>query len=246
MRPRLSQLDLWKRHEERVCEVLAYALTLLQNKLDLIQDEDKLNRELHFCLREANDYYYKQGRGVDTPFIYEAQNQPSRHHRRKKATREDKRPDFQTGFVDHSEYDPQKKDKFFCIECKRLGKASSRKWILNENYVNNGIARFIEEQHGYAFEVESGAMVGYVESSDFDNILLEVNAALIAFEPTLLEIQSSNSIWSSVECNLLEHTFKRSFPSFSFVLKHFWIDLRGKLKPPPKRKRRNDDPKSIL
>jgi hypothetical protein len=230
MQPRLSKLNLWKRHEERVCEVLAHALVLLQNKSGLIQDEDELNRELFFCLREANAYFYAQGRGVENTLDYDSKNQPSSLHSRK-APREDKRPDFQWGFRDPSEQDPQKQEKHFCIECKRLGNAPNPKWVLNENYVNNGIARFLEETHGYAFEVESGAMVGYIESSDFDDILSEVNVALIAFQSTLLQIQPSNSIWSSTESNPLEHIFDRSFPISPFTLKHFWIDLRGKLSP---------------
>lgn len=228
MPPRLSKLNLWKRHEERVCEVLAYALVLLQKRTNLIQDEDELNRELHFCLREANAYFSKQDRGVDTPFVYEARNQPSYHHNTKHS-REDKRPDFQSGYVDHSERDPYKQDKFFCIECKRLGEPSSSNWILNENYIKNGIARFFDEGHGYGIEVESGAMVGYVESSDFDIIFQEVNNNLIKLLPELTEINFESSAWSSSECNVLVHTFDRTFPISPFLLNHFWIDLRGKL-----------------
>lgn len=238
MQPLLSKLNLWKKHEERVCEVLAYALLLLQRKPGLIQDEDELNRQLVFCLREANSYYHEHDRGVDTPFIYEARNQPSSTHQTKNL-HEDKRPDFQSGFIDHTERDPQKKDKFFCIECKRLGNPPSPKWILNENYVNNGIARFIEEMHRYGFEVESGAMVGYIESSDFDTILSDVNTTLIAFQASLVNIQPSNGVWSSADTNLLEHSFERSFPVSPFVLKHFWIDLRGKLTPKPPKKRKS-------
>lgn len=146
MPPCLTKLGLWKRHEERVCEVLAHALILLQKKTDLIQDEDKLNRQLHFCLQEANKYLYAQGRGLDNPFYSEARNQPSSYHD-EKHEREDKRPDLQNSFVDHSEPNPFKQNKSFCIECKRLGDPTSPSWILNNNYVNNGIARFIKEQH---------------------------------------------------------------------------------------------------
>jgi hypothetical protein len=244
MQPRLSTRNIWKRYEECICEILAYALILLQNNSGLIRDENELNRKLYYCLKEANAHYRKLGRGVDTPFMYEARNQPSRRHRRNKAPRENMRPDFQSGFIDHSEPDPQKQDKFFCIECKRLGDPPSSRYILNENYVKKGIARFIEKQHGYAFEVESGAMVGYIESSDFDVVLSEVNTALIAFQPTLLQIRPSNSIWSSTESNLLEHTFERPFPISPFALKHFWIDLRGKLTPKPARKNKERSAKS--
>lgn len=237
MQPRLSKLNLWKRHEERVCEVLTHALILLQNRSGLIQDEDDLNRQLYFCLREANAHFYALGRGVENTIDPpDSRNPPSLSHI-KKHPREDKRPDFQWGFLDSSEQDPQKQEKRFCIECKRLGTPPSPKWILNENYVNNGIARFLEETHGYAFEVESSAMVGYVESSDFDIILSDVNTALTAFQSTLLQLQPLNIIWASTEINPLEHTFERPFPISPFTLKHFWIDLRGKVSPQPRKKR---------
>ena len=32
----------------------------------------------------------------------------------------------------------------FVVECKRLGIPSSQKWILNENYVNHGVRRFVD------------------------------------------------------------------------------------------------------
>jgi len=201
-------------------------------KPGLIQDEDELNRELYFCLLEANRYYYELGQGIDSPPTYDAKNQPSDVHKRK-APREEKRPDFQWGYIDNNESDPRKSSKLFCIECKRLGQAISN-WILNENYVNHGILRFVSEEHSYALDVESGAMVGYIESLDFDLILHEVNETLSKLSPQLPEINSDSNGWKKDECNILQQRFERSFPITPFELKHLWIDLRGKISFPAK------------
>lgn len=229
MPPRLSDLNLWKRHQERVCEVLEYALILLSQKPNLIQDEDSLNRELHGCLREANAYLYKMGKGLDTQFYLESRNQPSADHSEKHG-RENKRPDLQNGLVDHNEFDPRKQNKNFAIECKRLGMPLSSNWRLNENYVNHGISRFVSEEHEYGRDVDSGAMVGYVESSDFDHILGEVNTTLNVVHSAQAPLELQND-WDSSDAKILEHSLQRVFPVSPFALKHFWIDLRGKLVP---------------
>lgn len=77
-------------------------------------------------------------------------------------------------------------------------------------------------------------MVGYVETSDFDVILKEVNTSLSIIQPKLLKKGSQDAVWTSTECNLLENTFDRPFPVSPFTLRHLWIDLRGKITPPPR------------
>lgn len=238
MPPRLSQINFWKNHEERVCEVIAYALVLLQKRDNLIQNEDTLNREFFFCLREANNHMVRQGKGLSTPFYYEARNQPSAIHNNEKREREDKRPDFQNGFVDHSESDPEKQDKHFCVECKRLGDAPSKSWQINRNYILNGVTRFLTIEHGYGLDVESGAMIGYVESSSFEIILKEVNITLNEINPNLPSLPSDLK-WDDNNANLLEHTLTRDFPISPFKLCHFWVDLRGRLKPAPSKTKSN-------
>jgi len=63
----------------------------------------------------------------------------------------------------------------FHVECKRLGSPTSANWILNENYVKNGIKRFDCELHEYGKRAPSGMMVGYIISMSPEKILDEVN-----------------------------------------------------------------------
>lgn len=224
MPPRLSKINLWKRHEERVCEVISEALIRLQKRTQLLQNEDALNRELLSCLREANADLREINKGVSTPFYLEARKQPSADHTTIHNS-ENKRPDLQNGFVDHNEKDPHKQDRFFHVECKRLGDPPSRSWILNEQYCQNGISRFVRNSHQYGRDVDSGAMIGYVESSDFGPILDDVNSEISNEFPDLEKLVNSPP-WSNDSSNLIEQVLIRNFPISPFTLKHFWIDLR--------------------
>ena len=74
--PHISRLSIWEKHESRVIEVLLAALAILQNKLGLAPSEIDLNRELYFCLLEANRQQWAMGNGFDHPPISDAKNPP--------------------------------------------------------------------------------------------------------------------------------------------------------------------------
>jgi hypothetical protein len=177
--PRISRLGIWERHEKRVIEVLLVALSILQSKVGIGQSEVDLNRELYFCLLEANRQQWTMGKGFDHPPVGEGKNPPCPDDEQR-ARRESKIPDFLWSLIDHTEPDPKRSAHHFIIECKRLGKKPRADWVLNENYVQHGILRFITVEHGYAKGENSGAMVGYLQSMDFDNILNEVNISATA------------------------------------------------------------------
>jgi hypothetical protein len=229
MQPRISRLSIWERHEKRVIEILLIALSKLQNRISLAQSkaeyksEVDLNRELYFCLLEANQVRWEIGEGFDHPPIGEGKNPPNPDDEQR-AVREDKIPDFLWGFIDHTELDPKRSAHYFVIECKRLGKPPRSDWVLNTNYVQNGIRRFITEEHAYAKGEQSGAMVGYIQSMELDEILNEVsNAASIASIPILtIPIKT----WNEQAITMLEHSLTRPFSPSTFSLKHYWVDLR--------------------
>jgi hypothetical protein len=147
-RPRISKLNTWEKHEKRVLEVLEEALALLQTKSNLIQSETPLNRELYFCLIEANHKLWKMKRGFDHPPTSEAKNPPSpddEYH----TPREDKIPDFLWGFQDHLGIeDPRRQARYYTIECKRLGKPTRSDWVLNTNYVQREYAVSLRRSTG--------------------------------------------------------------------------------------------------
>lgn len=222
--PHISRLRSWERHVSHAIEVLLAALAILQSKEGLAQSEIDLNRELYFCLLEANRQQWILGKGFDHPPISEAKNPPypDDEHR---AKRESKIPDFQWGLIDHTIIDPRHSARYFVFECKRLGKPPRADWVLNENYVENGIKRFMTEEHGYAKGEKSGAMIGYIQSMDVKDILKEVNmAAKIASIP-LLSFSKDN--WHKQGTYNLEQMLIRPFALSPFLLMHFWIDLRS-------------------
>lgn len=215
--------QLWQNHERRVLCIFKRALELLQDDPDLDACEDELNRKLLFCVREANAELGSRNEGLEWPVVYEANNQPDLADETR-AAREDKRPDFQWGVTDHTESDPRRQDKFFVIECKRLGKPTSSSWVFNRNYVQHGILRFVNKDHGYGKSAPSGAMVGYIRDMGADQVLTEVNQH--ATTTGLNELDLSNNGWNAGGASRLDNVLDRLDVSPSpFKLRHLWVDL---------------------
>ena len=231
IQPRISQINLWQNHEKRVIEVLRLALALLQNNTDLLLhecNEESLNRELYFTLLDANRVLRRQDplSGLDCPPTAEGRNPPhiddtSLSKRKKKI------PDFYWGYIDDLETDPRRSARNFYIECKRLGKPLKKDEVLTRLYIQKGICRFITEEHGYAKDEESSAMVGYVQNMKFDVILDEVNVSSKAnLEPISPLLLSSNG-WQEKGVSELVHDLERSFPISPIRIYHFWVDVRS-------------------
>jgi hypothetical protein len=223
--PRISRLLIWERHEKRVVDILLLALAILQNKTDLPQSEVLLNRELYFCLLEANRKLRDLGSGgFNHPPTPEGHNPPDPDDETR-SIRENKIPDFYWGYIDHLEPDPRRSARYYVIECKRLGDPLRTDWILNQNYVVNGILRFVTEEHGYAKGEKSGAMVGYVQSMELDAILYEVNAACKS--KAIHRIGTPIGSWQTKGTSFLKHQLDRPFSVSPFRLSHFWVDIRS-------------------
>jgi len=223
--PQISRLRTWEKHERRVVDILLLALSILRNKDILPQSEVLLNRELYFCLLEANRNLWELGTGgFDHPPTPEGHN-PADPDDEQRAVRENKIPDFYWGYIDHSEPDPRRSARNYVIECKRLGNPPYTGWILNQNYVHNGILRFITEEHGYAKGERSGAMVGYVQSMEFDEILCEVNNAAVSVG--IPELSTPINGWQYSGTSQLIHQLNRMFAITPLQLSHFWVDLRS-------------------
>lgn len=228
--PRLSQLDTWSKMEKKIHTVLDQALDLLTREDELPEQENKITRKLYFCLLRADRNLKRSStlwHSLPPPYC-EANNQPFAEDE-EKSTREDKRPDVQYGFYDEDEPDDLLSAKQYIIECKRLGKKVRSNWALNENYIQYGIMRFISEEHAYGKGVRSGAMIGYVQNMEPEDILSEVNAAAIAQHLQTLSdpsIMLSEDGWKESNTSQLRSEFERTFPYSPFLLYHFWVDLR--------------------
>lgn len=203
-----------------IIDGLNQSLTLLRNGIGIerITDEIneseynreveiRINRAFYYCLK---DVFLPQYNIVP---VQEAPIQPRLGM--PFTTAERKKPDFSLILNDDLN-----EGIFFHVECKRLG--LSREY--NKKYVNEGIHRFTTEEYCYGIDYSYGAMVGYIEDMEFEDILTQVNQAI----DQKLKIDKLAKItdWQEKSTTHLNHSFNRSFKESKFTLHHLWIDLR--------------------
>lgn len=217
--PQLSELPLWERHEARVLAILREALDLLRTRWPA-GGEPALNRELFMCILDVNRRNQEAGNDhwFDYAPAYEARNPPAPDT--EDSASEKKIPDFYWGYLDHQEPDPRRSSRNFVIECKRLGEPSAAGWEFNLHYVDDGARRFFDPDWRYGKDVESGAIVGYIESMDSDAIVDEVNIAAAAAGLSAIVRNGP----PAPPLHHLEHTFHRTFQVTPFRLVHLWIE----------------------
>ena len=224
--PHLSRIDSWANHEARVLKVLKLALEILRReKPDLTKEnEDELNYKLYFCMLDAVRKLGGKDSGIDAPPAYECVNQPLEDEDHLDIARK-KRPDFQWGYIDHLEPDPRKSAKHYYIECKRLGTSKRKDWVFNQNYISNGVLRFVKREWEYGRASSSGTMIGYIQSMVTSDILAEVNTE--AHNCSVPAIELSSDGWKKKGVSRLDHEFDRpEVPPSPFKLRHLWLDLR--------------------
>jgi len=223
---RISQLKTWERHVNLVLKVFLRALELLQSRTNDGDSEITLNRELYFCLLEANSEIHKStGEAINHAPTIEGNNPPDADDVQR-AVRENKIPDFYWGFIDHAVVNPRRGARNFVIECKRLGKPIRADWVFNENYVHHGVLRFVTEEYAYAKGEKEGAMVGYVHSMNFADILLEVNKTTT--QVSVADLEGPDDGWQIGGISHLHHSLTRPFKVSPFYLRHLWVDLRNR------------------
>src|SRR5690554_6303962 len=177
-KPSLLQLPIWENRKLKIFQLLDRALILLRNNAVLPREELLLNRELYKCMKRAA--LEMQFDFLPTP---EGKNPPSESDE-ERAEREDKIPDLYWQIPDHV----NGVVRYFVVECKRLGPPSSPSWKLNENYVRNGVRRFITSPHEYGKDEDAAGMVGYLQGMEFDEVLKEVNMAAKANAELITEL----------------------------------------------------------
>jgi len=185
-------------------------------------DEVAISRRLYFLMQRANRALAPKQR-LEWPILCNIRNQPDADDAQP-TSYEDKVPDFKCTIIDHGG-DPERSNRSFDIECKRLGAPPSKTWILNRNYILDGVVRFIKAEWGYGRSTTSGVMIGYVQSMNIADILTEVNAN--AKNNALPRIRLNRKGWSEKSTSRLNHKLDRPevLPT-PFDLRHLWIDLR--------------------
>lgn len=218
---------LWQRHEELILGVITRALKKLSLEKSLPDAENRINETL--CVK-ARDAYFKLPSKERPAFFglsLDPQNQPQ--------TEEDvgkkfllKKPDFKWRLENKSDPDPAMAIKDYDIECKRLGKPLRKDRVLNEDYVKNGILRFLNKEHSYGRGVPFGAMIGYIQNMEVKEILKEMNRCITQIQKHKIpSIKFSATRTTSKE--LIQTTQKLGRVEIkppSFNLRHIWVDLK--------------------
>ena len=218
--PRLTDVPLWRRFEERALGVLAHALTLL-NEVDPTVDELELNRQLFANIAEANRLINLENNGA-FEFLpsYDGHQAPYNLDLPPDEF-EAKRPDFTWSIQDASASSGLEGCREFVVECKRIGNEEGGT-NFNHRYVDLGVVRFVSPSHKYGLRGVSGAMIGYVQRSDHQSILVMINER--ASHHTLRELVSSSGMEGEV--SELRHMLDRTFGESPFSLIHLWVDVR--------------------
>lgn len=217
--PPLHSPGLWAAREAKCLATIALALNKLSTLPDLPESEVDLNRHFYFCLLEASRELYPDD---EVAPVAEGNNQPDPDDGAR-AKRELKRPDFQWVYLDRYEASTRHCSKQFVVECKRLGKALRADWVFNVNYVQHGIVRFREPEWAYAKRFPAGAMVGYWQSMEPQEVYSEVNDEC---SKTAVPELSFGGSWNSGGISRCAHVLTRSFEISPFTLHHLWVDLR--------------------
>lgn len=212
--PSLRSLNSWGKHTARFLAILERALELLQTETDLPSAEVELNRQLYFLLLLATGELYPTEEIAPS---CECNNQPDADDEAR-ATRERKRPDFQWIYRDRYEPNPQRSSKQFVVECKRLGTPLRSDRILNADYIEQGVWRFVASDSGYAKGFSSAAMVGYWQDMAADDILREVNEAASKRDVSRLNLSPEG--WRSRGVSKLDHRCERPFPISPVLIHH--------------------------
>lgn len=231
-----ASLQLWSAFVSDVHVVIRHGLADMATGCEehgfAAMNEHELNRQLFHRLNRAAARRKKQSLGQNLPPVIspnllwdlivwaEASNQPSPDDP-ERVSRENKRPDFQWGFLDPDDANGR---RTYVVECKRIGSPVRSNWVFNTNYVTNGIKRFLLEEYLYGKDEVGGGMVGYMQSMDIATIRQQINAQL-AIE-TLPELSLPQPDPEFGNLRAAEQILSRQRAKAPFRLSHFWVDLR--------------------
>lgn len=211
---RLSGLPLWNRRVEMLMEILREALIVLLGR-QVGPGEREINRELYLCIIHTYDARTKRSEAV--PDFAPVADAPNPVLLARETAAERTKPDIRWDLVDHLA-GRGIAIRPFAVECKRLGIAT-KSWKFNEEYATAGVARFVSNTHRYGENADCGAMVGYLQNMDYDQVRAEVNDHLKSAGLPAIGIGEGNLREVVQELN-------REFPDSPFRLSHFWLDMR--------------------
>jgi hypothetical protein len=224
-RRRLSPFEtLWRRHIFLYSEVFSEALQELSESASISGNEDAISEILCPILnRVCFSFGKSRNQELQTPF-WEAPIQPVTNDELK-GGKIKKRPDFTCKLINPWADTHENYEIAFHVESKLLGNPTSANWILNKNYVKNGIKRFDSEIHEYGKRAYSGMMIGYIISMAPEEIESQVNGYQKIHAPENTEIKF---LFDTTTLFKTRQDIKRKnvMPA-RFELIHLWVDLRN-------------------
>lgn len=221
-RPRLSTALTWEKFQHSVLSVFTESLRRLAARQELPRSEEPINFELLMVSRDVLFEKVQAGTCLSFLIFSDIPNQPETDDTAE-SRRLKKRPDFKCAITDEHAQDAGRYQVYYVVECKRLGQAEQN-WVLNENYCEHGMLRFIRTEHGYAKTSASAAMVGYLQSMTPDEVLEEVNThAATKNIPSLVRAASA---WAAKDVTVLSNRVVRDDAQTALDLNHLWLDLR--------------------
>ena len=223
-RPLSHFIALWNRHVLLYSEVFSAALQKLSESASISGDEDAISEILCSILnRVCFNFGKSRNQDLQTPY-WETPIQPVTGDELK-GGKIKKRPDFTCKCINPWAGSPEKYEISIHVECKLLGNPTSATWILNENYVKNGIKRFDSKIHEYGRRADSGMMIGYIIGMTPEEIESEVNVYQKKHAPEYTEIKFLFDMTTLFKtCQNIKR--KNVMPA-RFELIHFWVDLRN-------------------
>ena len=215
---------IWNRHAILYSEIFSEALQELSESNSISGGENAISEILCPILnRVCFNYGKPKNQEIQTPY-WEAPIQPVTEDELK-GDETKKRPDFTCKLINPWATSHEKYEVSLHIECKLLGHPTSATWILNENYVKNGIKRFDNEIHEYGKRADSGMMIGYIISMRPEEIESEVNVYQKKHAPEYTQIKF---LFDKMTLFKTRQYIKRKnvMPDW-FELFHLWVDLRN-------------------
>ena len=215
---------LWKRHILLYSEVFSEALKELPETASISGDEVTISEILCTILnRVCFNLGKTRNQELQTPY-WETPIQPVAGDDLK-GGKINKRPDFTCKCVNLRAASPEKFEISLHVECKLLGYPTSATWILNENYVKNGIKRFDSKFHEYGKRSDSGIMIGYIVSMPLQDIESEVNDYQKKYEPEYPKIKFMFD--TAILFKTIQNIKRKNVMPARFELIHLWVDLRN-------------------
>ncbi len=214
-----NDISIWKKHVTNVLEVFVLSLDMLKSKNMSDAEEEDLNFELYIIAeKEVNKGLLakKNNQGIRSKIEFES---PKPDYKEKNYQKW-KRPDFTIGFRDMTTFDVID----FHIECKIIKTGRNKGASHCREYVLNGVRRFVTKDHSYGINAADGAMIGYIQSMEFEDILIKINHC--NSKNNYNSIDPPSVKWNAENVNRLTQILERKIEKSPFNLYHLWIDLR--------------------